>query len=76
MSNDGAKPMPLVLEPWGIRHMLAPGDRVRIITQVPRNFWEQQLRVEYGADEIVFRGSYWTWATVVPEPPPPPPDRG
>lgn len=71
--NDGAKPIPLVLEPWGIRHTLAPGERVRIVTQVPRNFWETQLKVEYGADEIVFRGSYWTWATVVPEPSPPPP---
>jgi hypothetical protein len=77
--NDTAKPKPLVLEPWGIRQTLAPGESVRIVTQVPRNFWEQQLRVEYGADEIVFRGSYWTWATIVPDteptPPPTPPQQ-
>jgi hypothetical protein len=62
--------MPLVLKPWGIDRTLAPGERVRIVTQVPHNFWEKQLKVEYGADEIVFHGSYWTWATVVPEPSP------
>ncbi len=71
--NDGTKPMPLVLEPWDIRHTLAPGESVRIVMEVPPNFWEQQLKVEYGAEEIVFRGSYWTWATVVPDPPPPDP---
>jgi hypothetical protein len=70
--NDDTKPKPLVLEPWGIRRTLAPGERVRIVTQ--GDFWVGQFeKVDYGAEEIVYRGSVATWATVVPEPPPPPP---
>lgn len=70
--NEAAKPMPLVLEPWGIRRTLAPGERVRIVTQ--GNFWYGQFdKVEYRADEIVYRGSITTWATIVPEPATPPP---
>lgn len=65
--NDATKPMPLVLEPWGIRRTLAPGERVRIVTQ--GDFWVGQFdKVEYGADEIVYRGWGGTWATIVPEP--------
>lgn len=69
--NDSAKPKPLVLEPWGIRRTLAPGERVRIVTQ--GEFWcgQAEKRVEYGDDQIVFRGRGGTWVTVVPEPPRP-----
>jgi hypothetical protein len=70
--NDANKPMPLVLEPWGIRRTLEPGERVRIVTQ--GDFGVGQFeKVEYGADEIVYRGWGGTWATVIPEPSPPAP---
>lgn len=71
--NDDTKPKPLVLEPWGVRRMLAPGERVRIVTQ--GDFWYgvAEKRVEYGDDEIVYRGWSGTWATIVPESPPPQP---
>jgi hypothetical protein len=68
--NNSAKPKPLVLEPWGIRRTLEPGERVRIVTQ--GEFWYgQRAKVEYGEDEIVFHGWDGTWVTVVPEPPRP-----
>jgi hypothetical protein len=70
--NDATKPMSLVLEPWGIRRTLEPGERVRIVTQ--GNFWVGQFdKVEYGADEIVYNGWAGTWVTIVPEPPEPKP---
>lgn len=71
--NDSAKPMPLVLEPWGVRRTLAPGERVRIVTQGEFWYGQAEKRVEYGADEIVYRGWGGTWATVVPESPTAPP---
>lgn len=69
--NDSAKPKPLVLEPWGVRRTLAPGERVRIVTQ--KEFSYRRENVDYGEDEIVYRGWGETWATIVPEPPPHPP---
>ncbi|HEX8720431.1 MAG TPA: hypothetical protein VF736_07365 [Pyrinomonadaceae bacterium] len=66
--NGSAKPKPLVLEPWGIRRTLAPGERVRIVTQGEFFYGQAEKRVEYGADEIVYRGWGGTWATIVPEP--------
>jgi hypothetical protein len=72
--NDSAKPKPLVLEPWGIRRTLAPGERVRIVTQ--GEFWVGQCeKVDYGEDEIVYHGWGGTWATIVPAPEPPAPPR-
>lgn len=69
--NDSAKPKPLVLEPWGVRRTLAPGERVRIVTQGEFWYGQAEKRVEYGTDEIVYRGWGGTWATIVPEPPRP-----
>lgn len=66
--NDSSKPKPLVLEPWGVRRTLAPGERVRIVTQ--KEFSYRRENVEYGEEEIVYRGWGGTWATVVPEPRP------
>ena len=71
VSNTSTKPLTLVLEPWGIRHVLAPGESVRVAAR--GHWWEGYPQVEYGADEIVFNGRNGSWATVVPEPPPPPP---
>ena len=79
--NNSAKPKTLVLEPWGVRRMLEPGERVRIVTQ-GEFFYGQRAKVDYGEEEIVFHGWDGTWATIVPEPQPPdpppspqPPDR-
>jgi hypothetical protein len=70
--NDSAKPKTLVLEPWGVRRTLEPGERARIVTQ--GEFWYgQREKVDYGDEEIVYHGWGGTWATVVPEPPPPQP---
>jgi hypothetical protein len=69
--NDSAKPKTLVLEPWGVRRTLEPGERVRIVTQ--KEFSYRRENVDYGDDEIVYHGWGETWATIVPEPPPPQP---
>jgi hypothetical protein len=71
VSNDGAEPLTLVLEPWGIRHTLAPGESVQVVAKGSWG-WSKPV-VERVADEIVFNGRDASWATVVPEPPPPPP---
>jgi hypothetical protein len=69
--NTGTKSLTLVLEPWGIRHGLAPGESVRVVAQ--GRWWEGYPQVAYSGDEIVFNGRNGSWATVVPEPPLPPP---
>jgi hypothetical protein len=66
--NDSARPKTLVLEPWGVRRTLAPGERVRIVTQ--KEFSYRREKIDYGEDEIVYHGRGGTWATVVPEPQP------
>ena len=71
VSNTGAKPLTLVLEPWGIRHTLAPGESVRIVAQ--GRWWEGEPKVERGDDEVVYYCQNGSWATVVPEPPRQPP---
>jgi hypothetical protein len=63
--NNGPRPRQLLLEPWGIRRTLEPGERVRIVTQ-GEFFYGQRVNIDYGEDEIVFHGSNGTWATVVP----------
>jgi hypothetical protein len=69
VSNDGTEPLTLVLEPWGIRHTLAPGERAQVVA---RGRWvEGKPTVDRRADELVFDGRNGSWATVVPEPPPP-----
>ena len=69
--NIGTKPRTLVLEPWGIRRTLAPGERVQVVAKGP--WGEGEPKVERSPDEIVFYAGNGSWATVVPEPPPPTP---
>ncbi|HEY9405727.1 MAG TPA: hypothetical protein VIQ24_23965 [Pyrinomonadaceae bacterium] len=71
VSNDGTEPRTLVLEPWGTRHTLAPGERVEVVAE--GRWWEGEPKVERRADEIVFDGRNGSWATVVPQPPLPSP---
>ena len=71
VSNTSAKALTLVLDPWGIRHVLAPGESVRVVAR--GRWWEGYPQVAYDADEIVFNGRNGSWATVVPEPTPQPP---
>jgi hypothetical protein len=73
VSNDGAGPLTLVLEPWGIRHTLAPGESVEVVAK--GNWWKGEPTVERRAGELVFDGRNGSWATVVPEPLPPAPPK-
>jgi hypothetical protein len=70
VSNTGAQPLTLVVEPWGIRRTLAPGERVQVVA---KGAWgEGKPRVERRPGEVVYDGRNGSWATVVPEPPLPP----
>ena len=71
LSNTGTGPLPLVLEPWGIRHTLAPGERAEVVAR--GRWWEGKPTVDTRDDEVAFDGRNGSWATVVPEPPPPTP---
>ncbi len=73
VNNDGARPLTLVLEPWGIRHTLAPGERVEVVAEGA--WWEGTPKIERRGDEVVFDGRNGSWATVVPRPPAPPPPK-
>jgi hypothetical protein len=73
VSNNGTVPLTLVLEPWGMRHTLAPGERVEVVAE--GRWWEGEPKVERRAEEMEFDGRNGSWATVVPQPPlhsPPP----
>lgn len=50
--NPGMKPLTVVLEPWGTRHTVAPGERVRVVARGPGGIG-QQLQVVRGAEEVV-----------------------
>lgn len=71
VSNTGTGPLTLVLEPWGTRHTLAPGERAEVVAR--GRWWEGEPKIERRDDELVFDGRNGSWATVVPKPPPPPP---
>src|SRR5215204_3143676 len=71
VSNTGTEPLTLVLEPWGIRHTLAPGERVQVVAE--GRWWKGEPKVESGPGEIVYDGRNGTWATVVPLRPKPKP---
>ena len=71
LSNTGTGPLTLVLEPWGTRHTLAPGERVEVVAK--GNWWRGKPTVDLRGDEAVFDGRHGSWATVVPQPPLPPP---
>lgn len=58
--NTGMKPMTVVLEPWGTRHALAPGERVRVVARGPGG--AGQLEVVRGAEEVVVYG--WSGSQV------------
>jgi hypothetical protein len=70
VSNDGTEPLTLLIEPWGIRHTLAPGEGVEVVAK--GNWWEGKPTVDRRGDEVVFDGRNGSWATAVPQPPPPP----
>lgn len=63
--NDGTEPLTLVLEPWGIRHTLAPGERVKVVAE--GRWWAGKPTVERRDGELVFDGRNGSWATVVPD---------
>ena len=66
--NGGYKPLTVRLEPWGISHVLKPGEQLRIVAHGP---WAPGgPEVVRGADEVVFYGWSGSRAEVVREPKP------
>ena len=51
--NEGAAPLTIVLEPWGIREEVAPGDYVLVVARGPQG---GQLEITRVGDEITFFG--------------------
>jgi hypothetical protein len=64
--NTGVKPLTVVLEPWGIRHEVAPGERVRVVARGP--WGPEGPKIVRSPDEVVVYGWSGSRATVVPEP--------
>jgi len=64
--NTGKKPLTVVLEPWGTRHEVAPGERVRIVASGPGG--SGRLQVERGAEKVVVYGWSGSQVTIVREP--------
>lgn|GEM_PF-1494836 len=58
--NNGTKPLTVVLEPWGTRHTVAPGERVRVVARGPGGMGG--LEIIRGVDEIVVYG--WSGSQV------------
>ena len=70
--NTGRKPLTVRLEPWGVSHVVAPGEQVRVVARGPGGMG--QLEVVRGADEIVVYGWSESQVAVVREPKPEPAD--
>jgi hypothetical protein len=66
VGNTGKKPLTVVLEPWGTRHEVAPGERVRIVARGPGG--RGGLQVNRGAEKVVVYGWSGSQVTVVREP--------
>jgi hypothetical protein len=58
--NTGMKPLTVVLEPWGTRHTVAPGERVRVVARGPGGMG--RLEIVRGKDEVVVYG--WSGSQV------------
>ncbi len=64
--NTGLKPLTVVLEPWGIRHEVAPSERVRVVARGP--WGPEGPEIVHSPDEVVVHGWSGSRAAVVPEP--------
>ncbi|MCA1614423.1 MAG: hypothetical protein LC800_09875, partial [Acidobacteria bacterium] len=64
--NTGKKPLTVVLEPWGTRHEVAPGEVVRVVARGPGGMGG--LEIVRGEDEVVVYGWSESLVAVVPEP--------
>jgi hypothetical protein len=64
--NTGMKPLTVVLEPWGIRHEVAPGERVRVVARGP--WGPDGPEIVRSPDEVVVHGWSGSRAAIVPEP--------
>jgi hypothetical protein len=51
VSNTGTKPLTVVLEPWGTRHTVAPGERVRVVVRGPAG--RERLEVVRRPEKVV-----------------------
>jgi hypothetical protein len=68
--NTRWKPLTVVLEPWGTRHVVEQGERVRVVARGPGGMG--QLEVVRGEDEITVYGWSGSQVAVVREPKPQP----
>jgi hypothetical protein len=66
VGNTGKKPLTVVLEPWGTRHEVAPGERVRIVATGPGGYGG--LQVNRGAEKVVVYGWSGSQVKIVREP--------
>jgi len=64
--NTGLKPLTVVLEPWGIRQEVAPGERVRVVARGP--WGPEGPKIVRSPDEVVVYGWSGSRAAVIPEP--------
>jgi hypothetical protein len=64
--NTGMKPLTVVLEPWGIRHEVTPGERVRVVARGP--WGPEGPKIVRSPDEVVVYGWSGSRATIIPEP--------
>jgi hypothetical protein len=64
--NTGMKPLTVVLEPWGICHEVAPGERVRVVARGP--WGPEGPEIVRSPDEVVVHGWSGSRVAVVPEP--------
>jgi hypothetical protein len=58
--NTGMRPLTVVLEPWGTRHTVAPGERVRVVARGPGGMGG--LEIVRGDEEIIVYG--WSGSRV------------
>ena len=63
--NTGVKPLTVVLEPWGTRHEVAPGEQVRVVARGPGGMGG--LEIVRGEDEVVVYGWSESRVAVVTE---------
>jgi hypothetical protein len=57
VANDAGHPVTLVMAPWAIEHVLAPGDAVVVVAEGPAGA-HAELLVERTCDTVVV----WAWA--------------
>jgi hypothetical protein len=74
--NKGERPLVVRLEPWGISHILEPGEKLYIVGRGPYSWLKH--KIDRGAHEVVYHGwpgsranvEYESKPPAAPQPPP------